>query len=114
MEVPRLEAGSELQLLAYTTATAIQDLNRVYDLHHSSWQGRILNLLSKARDGTCILMVTNRIHFLCTTTGTPQLCAFKLQTLLLFVGKQCYFLDSFVSTVFSLGNSFSWMLNLLA
>ena len=36
MEVPRLEVESELQLLAYTTATARQDLSHVYDLRHSS------------------------------------------------------------------------------
>ena len=38
MEVPRLRVKSELQLLAYTTATATPDLNHVCDLHHSSWQ----------------------------------------------------------------------------
>ena len=43
MEVPRL------QLLAYTTATAMQDLSCVCDLHHSSWQHQILNPLSKVR-----------------------------------------------------------------
>ena len=38
MEVPRIGAESELQLLAYTTAAATQDPSQVYDLHHSSWQ----------------------------------------------------------------------------
>jgi len=38
MEVPRLGIESELQPLAYTTATAMQDLSRVCDLHHSSRQ----------------------------------------------------------------------------
>ena len=33
---------SELQLLAYSTATATQDLSRVSDLHHSSQQRQIL------------------------------------------------------------------------
>ena len=62
MEVPRL--GVESELLAYTiaTATATQDLSCVYNLHHSSWQCRILNPLSKARDRTCILMDANQIH----------------------------------------------------
>ena len=32
MEVPRLRAESELQLLAYTTATATWDLSHVCDL----------------------------------------------------------------------------------
>ena len=41
---------SELQLLAYTTATATPYLSRVFGLHHSShW---ILNPLTEARDRT--------------------------------------------------------------
>ena len=36
MEVPRLGVKLELQLPAYTTATATQDLSHVFDLHHSS------------------------------------------------------------------------------
>ena len=32
MEVPRLGVESELQLLAYTTATAIRDLSYLWDL----------------------------------------------------------------------------------
>ena len=50
MEVPRLGVKSELQLLAYTTATEIPDLSHVCDLHHSSWQHQILNPLSEAGD----------------------------------------------------------------
>ena len=60
MEVFRLGVESELQLLAYTTATAMWDLSCICDLHHSLWQGQILNLLSKARDQTCILNDTSR------------------------------------------------------
>ena len=52
MEVPRLGVESELELLAYTTATATQVLSCLCDLHHSSRQCRILNPLSKVRDGT--------------------------------------------------------------
>ena len=40
MGVPRLCVESELQLLAYTTATVMPDQNHVCDLHHSSWQRR--------------------------------------------------------------------------
>ena len=47
MEVLRLEAESELQSLAYATATA--DLSLVYNLHHSSRQRQILNLLCEAK-----------------------------------------------------------------
>ena len=39
---------SELQLLVYTTATAVQDPSQVYNLHHSSQQYRILNPPSEA------------------------------------------------------------------
>ena len=60
MEVPRLGAELELQLLAYTTATAMPDPSRVFDLHNSSRQRWILNPLSKARDGTRNLMVPSR------------------------------------------------------
>ena len=58
MEVPRLGVELELQLLACTTATAEPDPSLVYDLHHSLWQRRIDNPLSKARDQTHILMDT--------------------------------------------------------
>ena len=34
MEVPRLGVKSELQLLAYTTATGARDPNRICDLHY--------------------------------------------------------------------------------
>ena len=61
MEVPRLGVKSELQLLAYTPARAILDLNHVCDLPRSVWQCRILNLPSKARDRTCFLMDTSWI-----------------------------------------------------
>ena len=50
VEVPRLEVELELQLQAYTTDIATQDLSHVFDLHHSSQQCLILNPLSKARN----------------------------------------------------------------
>ena len=62
----------ELQLLVYTTATAMQDPSRVCDLLHSSWQHQILNPPSKARDRTCVLMDASQIRFPWTTTGTPR------------------------------------------
>ena len=61
MEVPRLGVQSELQLLAYTTASATADLSCICDLHHSSRQCRILNPLSGARDRTPVLMDTSRV-----------------------------------------------------
>ena len=42
MEVPRLGVESELQLPAYTTATATQDQSHVCDPHYSSQQCRML------------------------------------------------------------------------
>ena len=72
MEVPRLGVKSELQVPAYATATAILDLSRVCNLHHSSWQGWwILNPLSEAKDQICILMNASQIRFYWAMTGTP-------------------------------------------
>ena len=63
MEVPRLGVESELQPLAYTTATTTQDLSRIFDLHYSLQQCQILNPLSEPRNRTCILVDTSQIHF---------------------------------------------------
>ena len=49
MEIPRLGVKLELQLLAYTTAPATWDPSWVFNLHHSSQQCRIPDLLSEAR-----------------------------------------------------------------
>ena len=49
MVVPRLGVKLELQLPAYTTATATRDLSLMCDPHHSSGQREILNPLSEAR-----------------------------------------------------------------
>ena len=63
MEVPRLGVESELQLLAYATATAIAMPypSRVCDLHRSSWQCWILNPLNEVRDQTFVLKDTSQI-----------------------------------------------------
>ena len=61
VEILKLGVESELQLPAYTTATAMPDTSCVCDLHHSSWQLQILNLLSKARDQIRNLMVPSQI-----------------------------------------------------
>ena len=61
MEVPRLGAESQLEPLAYTTATATWGLSHICDLHHSSRQHQILNPLSKARNRTHILMDTSLV-----------------------------------------------------
>ena len=68
MEVPKLGIESELQMLACTTATAMQDLRHICDLHECR---QILNPLSEARDQTHHLMVPSRIYFHCATMETP-------------------------------------------
>ena len=72
MEVPRLGVESELQLPAYTTATARPDPSGDFNLHDSSWQRWILNPLSEAKDRTYVLMDPSQIHFHCAMVGTPQ------------------------------------------
>ena len=56
LEVPRLGVKLELQLLAYTTATATRDLSHICNLYRSSWQCQISDPLSEARDQTQIFM----------------------------------------------------------
>ena len=63
VEVPGPGVNSELQLLAYTTATATSDLSCVCDLLLSSWQRRILDPLIEVRDRTCNLAVPSQICF---------------------------------------------------
>ena len=56
--VPRLGVELQLQLPAYTTATATAtpEASCIFNLHRSSQPCWILNPLSEARDRTCILM----------------------------------------------------------
>ena len=70
MEVPRLGVDSKLQLWVYATVTAT-DLSRVCDLHHNSWQRRILDPLSETRDWILILMDTSPAYYCWATMGTP-------------------------------------------
>ena len=62
MEVLRLGVESELQLLTYTTATAMPDLSRMCKLHHSLQPYQILNPLSEPRDENRIRMDTTWVH----------------------------------------------------
>ena len=61
MKGPRLGSNQSWGCPAYTTASATQDLSCLCGLHHSSWQRRIFNPLSEARDQTHILMYTSWI-----------------------------------------------------
>ena len=63
MQVPRLGVESELQLPATATATATLGLSHICDLHHSSWQRRVLNPPREPRGRTHILMGTSRVHY---------------------------------------------------
>ena len=76
VEVSRLGVISELQLPAYTTATAMPDPNCVCDLHHSSWQRQILSLLSEAGDWTHFLMDISWVCYRYATMGTPSLFSY--------------------------------------
>ena len=49
-----------------------RDPSRVCDLHHSSWQHRILNPVSKAREWTHILMDASRIRQPLSHDGNSQ------------------------------------------
>ena len=69
----------QLQLPAYTTAAATQDLRHVCDLNHRSQQCQIPDMLSEARDWTCILMDSSRIHFRCAMKETPFTPIFRPQ-----------------------------------
>ena len=89
MEVPRLGVELELERPAYTTATAMQELSRVCDLHHSSWQCQILNPLSEARDPTRILMNTSQVPNILNHNGNSLLGG-SLQRL--YLQREIYFL----------------------
>ena len=73
MEVPRLGVKLELQVPAYTTATAMWDLNCIHDLHHRSQQCWILNPQSEARDQTHDPMDTSWVRYFWATKRTPRI-----------------------------------------
>ena len=79
MEVIGLGVKSELQLLAYTIATATWDPSCICDLHHGSRQHQIPDPLKEARDRTLILLDTSQICFCCTTPGTSSSLPFLQQ-----------------------------------
>ena len=70
VEVPRLGVELELQLPAYTTATAMRDSSCNCNLHHSSWECQTLNPLSETRDQTHILKDTSQVCYRWAMTGT--------------------------------------------
>ena len=87
VEIPSLGDKLELQLPAYTTATATWDPSRFCNVHHSSQQRpQILNPLSDARDQTRILMDTSQVLY-CWATMEILQCFYHLFTF----GKQLCF-----------------------
>ena len=85
MEVLRLGVKMELQLLAYTTATATWDPSHICDLHHSSQQRQILNPPSRARDRTQAFLDTSRVFTAEPQQKLPIYVAYKLPGLRYFV-----------------------------
>ena len=72
MEVPRLGVRLELQVPAYTTATATWDPSHICHLHCSLWQHWILNTMTEARDWTCFLMDASWVHNQLSHNGNSQ------------------------------------------
>ena len=72
MEVPRLGVDSELQLPAYATATATQDLSRVCLVYHSLQQHQILNHWVRPRIEPAFSWIPVRFLTHWATTGTPK------------------------------------------
>ena len=98
MRVPRLGVESELQLLAYITATATWDPSHICDLHHSFWQCWTLNSLSKARDQTHILMDTSRVLNPLSHNGNSFILFYFIFCFVLF----CF---AFLAALLAYGNS---------
>ena len=78
----------ELQLPAYTITTRDPSLSLIYDLHHSSWQHRILNPLSEARGRTCILMDSSQVCNLLSHDRNSQVGGFDNQKGYACVGQE--------------------------
>ena len=89
MEVSGLGVKLELRLLAYTTATAKQDLSHICNLYHSSWQQQILNPLSEARDRNRNLLVTSQDSFLLRRNGNSLKLFYESKLALLFKNLEC-------------------------
>ena len=84
MKVLRLAVESELQLEAYTTATAMWDPSLICDPHHSSQQIWIPDPLSKARDQTACSWILVRIISNAPQQELPVFFPFFFFNLLLY------------------------------
>ena len=81
MEYGSSQVKSELQLPAYTTATAMLDPSSICNLYHSLPHCQILNPLNEARDWTYVLTDTSQVHYHWATTGTSGITILILQNL---------------------------------
>ena len=72
MEISSLGVNQSYSCPPSPQPQQLQDPSCIYELHHSSWQCRILNPLSEARDPTPILVDTSQIRFCCATMRTPK------------------------------------------
>ena len=88
VEVAKLGFALELQLLAYTTATATQDPSDICDLYHSSQQHLILDPLRKARIKLASSWI--QVRFVSTVPQWELLCL----TLLLLISVPFLFYPS--------------------
>ena len=79
MEVPRLGVKSEVQLQAYTTATAMGDPSRICNLCCTLQQGGIPNPLSEVRDWTHIFMDSSWILNPLSHNGNSQNILFLMR-----------------------------------
>ena len=59
---PAAYGGSQARGQIRAAATATRDLSGVCNLHHSSWQHRILNPLIEAREQTQVIMDASRVR----------------------------------------------------
>ena len=88
MEFFRLGVESELQLLAYATATVTQDPSHICDLQCRLQQRQILSPLGKARDQTLIFMDTSQVLNLLSHNGNSLN---KIVRIKISIGIKCDF-----------------------
>ena len=81
MEIPGLGFEPEMQLPAYITDTAMDDLSCICDIHHSSRQHWILKPQNKGRDWTHILIDNSWVCNLLSHMRTPSWFYFKCKQL---------------------------------
>ena len=87
--------GSQARVLIRAVAAGLRQSHRNTKIRatsetYTTAQGNAVNPLSKARDRTCNLMVSCRIHFSCATTETPCMIIIKENTAVFFCSLYLY------------------------